>query len=65
MRSAVQRHQSPVGPILRQISSLIFPKIQQRQVIMNVLHPSWLLQVAFSAMTLLAGRQEGHPACKN
>jgi len=36
----VQRHQSPERPILRQISSLIYPKIQWRQVIMNVLHPS-------------------------
>ena len=27
-------------PILRQISSLIYPKIQRRQVIMDVLHPS-------------------------
>ena len=26
-------------PILRQISSLMYPKIQQRLVIMNVLHP--------------------------
>jgi len=26
-------------PILRQISSLMYPKIQRRQVIMNVLHP--------------------------
>jgi len=39
VRSAVQRHQSPERPILRQISSLIYSKIQQRQVIMNVLHP--------------------------
>ena len=40
VRSAVQRHQSPARPILRQISSLMYPKIQRRQVIMNVLHPS-------------------------
>jgi len=24
-----------------------------------------LLQIAFSALALLVGRQEGHPACKN
>jgi len=24
----------------------------------------WCLSVAFSALTLLVGRQEGHPACK-
>jgi len=24
----------------------------------------YVLQVAFSALTLLVGRQEGHPACK-
>jgi len=35
----VQRHQSPERPILRQISSLMYPKIQRRQVIMTVLHP--------------------------
>jgi len=35
----VQRHQSAERPILRQTSSLMYPKIQQRQVIMNVLHP--------------------------
>ena len=35
----MQRHQSPERPILRQISSLIYPKIQRRQVIMSVLHP--------------------------
>ena len=34
---AVQRHQSPERPILHQISSLIYPKIQRRQVIMNVI----------------------------
>jgi len=39
-RSAVQRHQSPDRPILCQISSLMYPKIQRRQVIRNVLHPS-------------------------
>jgi len=39
--SAARRHQSAERPmILRQISSLIYPKIQRRQVIMNVLHPS-------------------------
>jgi len=25
----------------------------------------WLDAYAFSALTLLVGRQEGHPACKN
>jgi len=40
MHSAVQRHQSAERPILRQISRLMYPKIQRRQVIMNVLHPS-------------------------
>jgi len=33
----VQRHQSAERPILCQISSLIYPKIQRSQVIMNVL----------------------------
>ena len=40
MRNAVQRHQSSERPILRQISSLMYPKLQRRQIIMNVLHPS-------------------------
>ena len=39
MRSTVQRHRSPERLILHQTSSLIYPKIQRRQVIMNVLHP--------------------------
>ena len=41
MRSAVQRYQSPERPILRLISSLVYPKMKRRQVIMNVLHPSY------------------------
>ena len=52
MRSTVQRHQSPERPILRQISSLMHPKIQQRQVIVNVLQvmrpPRWLPPVLWS-----------------
>ena len=42
--NAVQRHQSPGRPTLCQISSLIYPKMQRRQINMNVLHPScvWL-----------------------
>jgi len=35
-----KRHKSPLKPILCQISSHIYPKIQRTQVIMNVLHPS-------------------------
>ena len=34
------RHQSAERPILHQISSLMYPKIQRRQVIMNVLLPN-------------------------
>jgi len=30
----------------------------------STLHSSVCLTVAFSALTLLVGRQEGHPACK-
>ena len=40
MHSTVQRHQSPERPILHQISSFLYPKIQQRQVIVNVVHSS-------------------------
>jgi len=36
LHSAVQRHQSPDRHILHQISSLMYPKIQRRQVITNV-----------------------------
>jgi len=32
------------------------------QPIFNILSPAYY---AFSALTLLVGRQEGHPACKN
>jgi len=39
VHSTVQRHQSAERPILCQISSLMYPKIQRRQVIVNVLHP--------------------------
>ena len=39
VRSAMQRHKSAERPILCQISSLMYLKIQRRQVIMNVLHP--------------------------
>jgi len=35
----VQRHQCPERPILRQISSLMFPKIHRRQVVVNGLRP--------------------------
>ena len=40
MYSAVQRHQSPERPILQQISSLTYPMIHWRHIIMNALHPS-------------------------
>jgi len=30
----------------------------------DILFSSLLIQLAFSALTLLVGRQEGHPACK-
>jgi len=40
VHNAVQRRQSPERPILFQISNVMYPKIQRRQVIMNVLCPS-------------------------
>jgi len=33
-------------------------------VIFDVLIPAFSALIAFSALTLLVGRQEGHPACK-
>jgi len=30
----------------------------------EVIHKLWLFNGAFSALMLLVGRQEGHPACK-
>ena len=36
---ALCKHQSAERPTVHQISSLMYPKIQWRQVIMNVLHP--------------------------
>jgi len=29
------------------------------------MHQKQYINIAFSALTLLVGRQEGHPACKN
>jgi len=40
VRIELCRHPSPRRPILRQISSLIYPRILRRQVIMDVLNPS-------------------------
>ena len=48
---AAQIHQFPERPTLHHISSLMYPKIQQRQVIMNFLRPTcawppwWLPQI--------------------
>jgi len=36
-----------------------------RQLDMSVVSFSFSLVLAFSALMLLVGRQEGHPACKN
>ena len=60
VHSTVQRHQSPERPILHQISSCIYRKIQWREVIMSVLHPScarpprWLPPVGGLKMAWLA-----------
>ena len=35
------------------------------QKVTNILQRSVAAHLAFSASTLLVGRQEGHPACKN
>jgi len=37
----------------------------RQQVRVLLRHIYTVLAVAFSALTLLVGRQEGHPACKN
>ena len=39
VRTAVRRYQSAERPILHQISSLMYPRIQRKRVVMNVLHP--------------------------
>ena len=57
--STVQRHQSAERPILRQISSLIYPKIQRRQVIMNVLQPSFARPPRWSPPVLWRRLEDG------
>ena len=55
---AVQRHQSAERPILHQISSLMYPKIQRRQVIMNVLHPGCAWPPRWSPPVLWRGFED-------
>jgi len=57
--SAVQRHQSAERPILHQMSSLMYPKIQRRQVIMNVLHPGCALPPRWSPPVLWRRFKDG------
>jgi len=45
------------------VTSLIYNKKQYNKIIYNA--RMVFSAVAFSALTLLVGRQEGHPACKN
>ena len=60
LRSAVQRHQSAERQmILRQIYSLMYPKIQRRQVIMNVLHPGCVRPPRWSPPVLWRRFQDG------
>ena len=59
VHSAVQRHQSAERPISRQISSLMYPKIQRRQVIMNVLHPGCAWPPRWSPPVLWRRFQDG------
>ena len=59
VRSAVQRHQSPERSILHQISSLMYPKIQQRQVVMNVLHSSCVQPPRWSPPVLWRRFEDG------
>ena len=56
----MQRHQSPERPmILHQISSLMYPKIQRRQVIMNVLHPGCARPPRWSPPVLWSRFEDG------
>jgi len=58
-QSTVQRHQSAKRPISRQISSLVYPKIQRRQVIMYVLHPSCAWPPRWSPPVLWRSFEDG------
>ena len=58
MHSAVQRHQSPERPILCQISSVMYPTIQRRQVFMNVLHPGCVRPPRWSPPILWRGFED-------
>jgi len=50
--STVQRRQSPERPILCQISSLTYAKIQRRQIVTNVLHQNCALPPRWSPPVL-------------
>ena len=54
----------------RQLVSIVFPQFHSAGLDFSVCRPWWAgslcyQKFAFSALTLLVGRQEGHPACKN
>jgi len=51
-----------VKEFLKQHNSLLHLLLND---FLNILLMFLLLLSAFSALTLLVGRQEGHPACKN
>jgi len=59
VHSTVQRHQSAERPILRQISSLMYPNIQRKQVIMNVLHPGCVWPPRWSPPVLWRKFEDG------
>ena len=68
-----------LGQVLRNVSAVQFycqPENSKRRLLIQYVNTSyscWISETmfagwgrfAFSALTLLVGRQEGHPACKN
>jgi len=40
-------------------------RVRRRGACVNILNYNQISGYAFSALTLLVGRQKGHPACKN
>ena len=62
LRRRLHRHThiyTRVLPILRQISSLVYPKIQRKQVIMNVLHPGCARPPRWSTPVLWSRFEDG------
>ena len=61
--SSLQHNRPPRAGAHRHYSDVTDLHRRKRYVLQNLSVPSGFV-IAFSALTLLVGRQEGHPACK-